>query len=79
MIAIHFANIPHEYFYIFRYYTDQEIKSRFAEIERNFPTIATFDANENEVSMAFPSLTVTADVRSVKNLSANLVNLLFQN
>lgn len=39
----------------------------FAEIERKFPTIATFEANENEISMAFPSLTVTADVRS--NLS----------
>lgn len=25
-------------------------------------TIASFNANENEISMAFPSLTVTADV-----------------
>lgn len=47
-----------------RYHTDQEIKTQFAEIERKFPTIATFEANENEISMAFPSLTITADVRS---------------
>lgn len=48
---------------IFSYHTDQEIKTKFAEIERQFPTVAAFEANENEVSMAFPSLTVTADVR----------------
>lgn len=46
-----------------RYHTDDEIKGQFAEMERKFVTIANFDANDNEISMAFPSLKVTADVR----------------
>lgn len=47
----------------FRYHTDEQIKQTFAEIERKYVTIANFEANDNEISMAFPSLTVTADVR----------------
>lgn len=46
----------------FSYHTDQHIKQRFSEIERKYPTIANFEANENEVAMEFPSLTVTSDV-----------------
>lgn len=48
-----------------RYHTDQEIKTSFAEIERKFPTVSSFDANENEISMNFPSVTATADVRTL--------------
>lgn len=62
-------------FPIFRYRTDQEIKARFAEIERKSPTIATFNANENEVSMSFPSLTITADVSSLIILFPNFFTL----
>lgn len=49
----------------FRYHTDEQIKRTFAEIERKYVTIANFEANDNEISMAFPSLTVTADVREI--------------
>lgn len=31
-------------------------------MERKFVTIANFDANDNEISMVFPTLKVTADV-----------------
>lgn len=46
----------------FRYHTDKEIKKTFAELEQKYMTTANFEANENEVSMAFPSLKVTSDV-----------------
>lgn len=46
----------------FRYHTDGEIKRQFAEIEKKHVTIANFDANDNEITMAFPSLRVTEDV-----------------
>lgn len=45
-----------------RYHTDDEIKGQFADLERKHVTIANFDANDNEISMVFPSLKVTADV-----------------
>lgn len=48
--------------FFFRYRSDNEIKRHFTEIERNYKTIASFDANDNEISMAFPSLRVTSDV-----------------
>lgn len=55
----------------FRYHTDDQIKQQFAEMERKHMTIANFDANENEISMAFPSLKITDDVSSRQNLSKN--------
>lgn len=51
------------YIKLFSYHTDEQIKQKFAEIERKHVTIANFQANENEIFMAFPSFTVTADVR----------------
>lgn len=64
-LAIFFCYDNYNFIIVFllcRYHTDDEIKSQFAAMERKFVTIANFDANDNEISMAFPSLKVTADV-----------------
>lgn len=48
--------------FIHRYHSNQQIKSQLAEMEQKHVTIASFDANDNEVSMMFPSLKVTSEV-----------------
>lgn len=45
---------------IYRYHLDEEIKKKMAELEEG--DYATFDANDNEVSMLIPSLKVTSNV-----------------
>lgn len=64
-----------EFFFNFSYHTDEQIKQRFAEIERKYTTIANFDANENEISMSFPSLTVTADLGSPEETKLHILVL----
>lgn len=45
-----------------RFHSDEEIKRSLAEMERKYVKEASFDANDNEVSMVIPSLKVTAEV-----------------
>ncbi len=45
----------------FRYHLDDEIKTKMGELEQD--NLASFDANDNEVSIVVPSLKVTSDVR----------------
>lgn len=45
-----------------RYHSVNDIKSQFAEMERRNSSVANFDVNENEFSLYFPSLKLTADV-----------------
>lgn len=46
----------------FRYHLDDEIKAKMGELEQE--NFASFDANDNEVSMVVPSLKVTSNVSS---------------
>lgn len=50
-----------------RYHSDDEIKRNLAEIESKHVKEASFDANDNEISMVIPSLKVTANV-SIENM-----------
>lgn len=45
-----------------RFHSDDEIKRSLAEMERKYVKEASFEANDNEISMAIPSLKVTANV-----------------
>lgn len=45
-----------------RYHSDDEIKRTLAEMDGKHIKEASFDANDNEISMAVPSLKVTANV-----------------
>lgn len=45
-----------------RYHSDDEIKRLLAEMEGKHIKEASFDANDNEISMVIPSLKVTANV-----------------
>lgn len=55
--------------FIRRYHLDDEIKSQMAELETKNLTVANFDANDSEVSMAFPTLRITDDVSILSLIS----------
>lgn len=57
-----------------RYHSDEELRRQFAELQVKNITIANFDAHDNEISLSFPSLRLTADVSILGMLLCNMMS-----